>query len=30
MINEETIQNIREAIKAYVATLDEDGLPVPQ
>jgi predicted RNase H-like HicB family nuclease len=27
---EEAIQNIREAIAAYVAALEEDGLPVPE
>ena len=27
---EEAIQNIREAINAYVAALEEDGLPVPE
>ena len=26
---EEAIENIREAIKGYIATLEEDGLPVP-
>ena len=26
---EDAIQNIREAIQAYVAALEEDGLPVP-
>ena len=26
---EETIANIREAIKGYIAALEEDGLPVP-
>jgi len=26
---EGTIRNIREAIDAYVAALEEDGLPVP-
>jgi len=26
---EEAIQNIREAIRGYVAALEEDGLPVP-
>lgn len=26
---EEAIANIREAIEAYVAALEEDGLPVP-
>ena len=26
---EETIANIREAIKEYIAVLEEDGLPVP-
>ena len=27
---EEAISNIREAIKGYIAALEEDGLPVPQ
>ncbi len=27
---EEAIENIREAIKGYVAALEEDRLPVPQ
>lgn len=27
---EEAITNIREAIRAYVAALEEDGLPVPE
>ena len=27
---EEAIQNIKEAIRAYVAALEEDGLPVPE
>ncbi len=27
---EEAIANIREAIHAYVAALEEDGLPVPE
>ncbi len=27
---EEAIRNIREAIRGYVAALEEDGLPVPQ
>jgi predicted RNase H-like HicB family nuclease len=27
---EEAMQNIKEAISAYVAALEEDGLPVPQ
>ena len=26
----EAIENIREAIRAYVAVLEEDGLPVPE
>ncbi len=26
---EEAIQNIKEAIRGYVAALEEDGLPVP-
>jgi predicted RNase H-like HicB family nuclease len=26
---EEAIQNIKEAIEGYIATLKEDGLPVP-
>jgi predicted RNase H-like HicB family nuclease len=26
---EDAIQNVREAIQAYVAALEEDGLPVP-
>ncbi|MBC7318831.1 type II toxin-antitoxin system HicB family antitoxin [Candidatus Bipolaricaulota bacterium] len=26
---EEAIANIREAIRAYIAALEEDGLPVP-
>jgi predicted RNase H-like HicB family nuclease len=26
---EEAIQNIREAIEAYILTLEEDGRPVP-
>ncbi len=27
---EEAIANIKEAIQAYVAALEEDGLPVPE
>jgi len=27
---EEAISNIREAIKGYIAALEEDGLPVPE
>ena len=27
---QKVIQNIREAIDAYVAALEEDGLPVPE
>ena len=27
---EEAVQNIREAIDAYIAALEEDGLSVPQ
>ena len=27
---EDAAQNIREAIKGYVAALEEDGLPVPE
>ena len=27
---EETVANIREAIRAYVAALEDDGLPVPE
>ncbi|HEX5413225.1 MAG TPA: type II toxin-antitoxin system HicB family antitoxin [Terriglobia bacterium] len=27
---EEVTQNIREAIRAYVAALESDGLPVPE
>lgn len=27
---EEAIANIREAIRGYVAALEDDGLPVPQ
>jgi predicted RNase H-like HicB family nuclease len=27
---EEAIANIKEAIKGYVAALEEDGLPVPE
>lgn len=27
---EEGVRNIREAIELYIATLEEDGLPVPQ
>lgn len=27
---EDAIQNVREAIQAYVAALKEDGLPVPE
>ena len=27
---EQAIQNIREAIDAYIAALEEDGLPVPE
>ncbi|MBI4876438.1 MAG: type II toxin-antitoxin system HicB family antitoxin [Acidobacteria bacterium] len=27
---DEAISNIREAIRAYVAALEEDGLPVPE
>ena len=27
---EEAIQNIREAIQGYIATLEEDGLKVPE
>jgi len=26
---EETVENIKEAIKGYIATLEEDKLPVP-
>ncbi|MBI5561381.1 MAG: type II toxin-antitoxin system HicB family antitoxin [Deltaproteobacteria bacterium] len=26
---EETIENIREAIRGYIAALEQDGLPVP-
>jgi predicted RNase H-like HicB family nuclease len=26
---EEAIENVREAIQAYTASLEEDGLPVP-
>ena len=28
-MKEEAIANIREAIKGYIAALEEDGLPVP-
>jgi predicted RNase H-like HicB family nuclease len=27
---EEAIKNIKEAIKGYIAALEEDGLPVPE
>jgi predicted RNase H-like HicB family nuclease len=27
---EETVTNIKEAIHAYIAALEEDGLPVPE
>ena len=27
---EEAVANIREAIRAYIAALEEDGLPVPE
>jgi len=27
---EEAIQNIKEAIRAYTAALEEDGLPIPE
>ncbi len=27
---EEAIENIREAIDAYISALEEDGLPVPE
>ena len=27
---EEAITNIREAIRAYIAALEDDGLPVPE
>ena len=27
---EEVIQNIKEAIRGYIAALEEDGLPVPE
>lgn len=27
---DEAIANIREAIRAYVAALEEDGLPIPE
>lgn len=27
---EEAIENIREAIKAYIDVLEEDGLPIPE
>lgn len=27
---EDAIENVREAIQAYVAVLEEDGLPVPE
>ena len=27
---EEAIKNIRKAIEAYIAALEEDGLPVPE
>ncbi|MBI5191596.1 MAG: type II toxin-antitoxin system HicB family antitoxin [Nitrospirae bacterium] len=27
---EEAIENVREAIRGYVAALEEDGLPVPE
>jgi predicted RNase H-like HicB family nuclease len=27
---EDAIQNVREAIQAYIAVLEEDGLPVPE
>jgi predicted RNase H-like HicB family nuclease len=27
---DEAVQNIREAIRGYIAALDEDGLPVPE
>ncbi|MDH7474404.1 MAG: hypothetical protein QHJ74_10450 [Anaerolineae bacterium] len=28
--SEEAIKNIREAIKEYIAALEENGLPVPE
>ena len=27
---EETVQNIREAVELYIATLKEDSLPIPE
>jgi predicted RNase H-like HicB family nuclease len=27
---EETVANIREAIRAYIGALEDDGLPVPE
>jgi predicted RNase H-like HicB family nuclease len=27
---EEAVQNVREAIRGYIAALEEDGLPVPE
>lgn len=27
---EETVENVKEAIRGYVAALEEDGLPVPE
>ena len=27
---EETVANIKEAIEAYIASLNEDGLPIPE
>ena len=29
-IREEALKNIREAIAAYIETLQEDGLPIPE
>jgi predicted RNase H-like HicB family nuclease len=30
MDREDAIRNVREAIQAYIAVLEEDGLPVPE
>ena len=30
LTKDETIENIREAIQEYIASLEEDGIPVPE
>ena len=30
LTKDETIKNIREAIQEYIASLEEDGMPVPE